>query len=142
VSVVEVSNSSGERQRIPFELAVLAALFLLTGISGLVGFVQEFLNHNINVDPSLLGIPIGIGLLRFRRGWRWLALFCIALDFVVMVAFVVFGGPPQVLVLGRPIPLPAQAVVALEAATLLVLAWAFLALARRKVAVLFRPQSR
>lgn len=62
------------RQRLPVSLVVLAILFILGGISSVIEVFVSLMRNHININFGVLGIFIGIGLLRLRRVWRTCAL--------------------------------------------------------------------
>ena len=61
-------------QDTPISLKVVAVLFILGGISAVIEVVVSLMNGHININLGVLGIFIGLGLLRFRQGWRTCAL--------------------------------------------------------------------
>lgn len=68
------------------DLRIVSWLFIISGVSCLVAplFTSRF-----EIGTGLLGIPAGIGLLRFRRGWRTFALLSISLGFAALLVIVV-----------------------------------------------------
>jgi hypothetical protein len=59
---------------IPTSLKVVAILFVLGGAFSLVEVVVSLMHGNVNMNFGVLGLFIGPGLLRLRRGWRTCAL--------------------------------------------------------------------
>ncbi len=82
---------------LPLALKIVAVLFILGGISTAIEIVLSLMMGHININFGLLGIFIGIGLLRRSNGWRacalvftWLAL---ALVPIVGLLFLAHSGP-------------------------------------------------
>jgi hypothetical protein len=71
---------------------IVAVLFLLTGITAIGEAIRT---KKIEILPGVFGAPIGIGLLRYRNGWRIAALVCLwitmAICAVVGVAALITG---------------------------------------------------
>lgn len=68
------SMDSNQRRHLPLSLRVVAILFILGGISSLIEVIVSMMRSHININFGVLGIFIGIGLYRLRRGWRTCAL--------------------------------------------------------------------
>ena len=62
------------QQRLPASLSVVAILTILGGISSVINVVGSLIHGYLNIDFGILGIFIGIGLLRLSQGWRTCAL--------------------------------------------------------------------
>jgi hypothetical protein len=65
------------------DLRIVAWIFIISGIGCLVA---PFVTGRIEIGTGLLGIPAGIGLLRFRAGWRIFALITLWAGFAVLLA--------------------------------------------------------
>jgi tRNA A-37 threonylcarbamoyl transferase component Bud32 len=70
--------------RYPRSLMIVAALFVLVGCAEAYKFASDDYGH----VPGMLGIPIGIGLLRRRPGWRKAALASIWLCLAALVPWI------------------------------------------------------
>ena len=64
------------------DLRIVSWLFIISGVGSLVA---PFVTGRIEIGTGLLGIPVGIGLLRFRPMWRTFALVIIWLGFAALV---------------------------------------------------------
>ena len=62
------------------DVRIVASLFILEGLLAAFSAVRE---HRIELNAGLLWIPAGIGLLRFRSGWRTFALVSIWLTMII-----------------------------------------------------------
>ena len=79
-----------ENQSIPTALQVVAILFLLGGISSVIGMVIRLVSGSVYIDFGFLGIPTYFGLRRLSLGWRTFALVCIWLALIACpIAFVI-----------------------------------------------------
>ena len=66
----------GPTRKLSIALRVIAALFILAGISSAIRMIVAFSQDETYVDPGVLGIFIGAGLLRLRPAWRvWAVVF-------------------------------------------------------------------
>lgn len=86
-----------QHQPAPLSLKIVAALFILGGISSIVDVITSLTQGNLNLNLGVLGLLVGIGLLRFSRGWRtcalvflWIAL--IGLPLVALVFLFLAGA--------------------------------------------------
>jgi hypothetical protein len=85
-----------EDRQLPVSLKVVAVLFILSGINAIIEIIVALANGTININFGVLGIFIGIGIFRLRRGWRtcglvflWIAL--IAIPILTVLMFSVSG---------------------------------------------------
>jgi hypothetical protein len=83
------------RTRIPTQLKLVAWIFILGGISAAIEILIEASNGRANLNFGILGVFIGIGLLRLRPGWRTLALFflVITLAFIPVLSVLALSTP-------------------------------------------------
>ena len=66
----------------PASLMIVAFLFIVSGIAS-VWEVSSALSHGrVNINFGILALFVGIGLLRFKRGWRTCALGIVWLSFL------------------------------------------------------------
>ena len=89
----------------PFALKVVAWLFILMGIFAVIQIVAMLMHNHVDLNFGVLGLWIGPGLLRHRRGWRtcalvflWIGLIGIPLFMLLSLGrssldFKVFGIP-------------------------------------------------
>jgi hypothetical protein len=59
----------GQKQA-PLALKVVAAFFILSGVLAALEILISLTHQIINFNFGALGIFVGLGLLRFRCGWR------------------------------------------------------------------------
>ena len=114
------------------DVRIVSWLFMISGIACLVALV---LTGRIEIGAGLLGIPAGIGLLRFRPGWRVFALITLWLGFAVFLAgtaALLFSQHVSVSLLGwRP---ESKAVLAaILVAAFLITLWQYRVLTRAEV---------
>jgi hypothetical protein len=58
----------------PRSLKIVAALFIIGGITSIIDAIIGLTQGALNFNFGALGLFVGIGLLRFSRGWRTCAL--------------------------------------------------------------------
>jgi hypothetical protein len=75
--------SAVKSSRRPWSLIVVAVLFILTGCVAAWDIGSNIHNHVYSADISLLGLSVGIGLLRLRPRWRVAALIMIWMPFIL-----------------------------------------------------------
>jgi len=61
-------------QSAPTSLKIVAGLFILYGVCSAVDVVVSLVLGNLTINLNVLAFFIGLGLLRFSRGWRTCAL--------------------------------------------------------------------
>ena len=134
------------QEQAPLALKIVAALFIIGGIFAALEVLVSLARNRISLNFGVLGIFIGLGLLRFRRGWRTCALVFtwIALVFVPVFALLVLGGahPIHVKLFGQRVgsTSPGTALFLAVAAFALAL-WQYRVLTRRDVVQLFNEQA-
>lgn len=83
--------------QLPRSLRVLAWITILIGVSAALDIVIAPLFGAMHLNPAVLQLPAGIGLLRRSRGWRTFQLVCIWLGYVGfalgLVGIAVRGDP-------------------------------------------------
>src|SRR5688572_11216849 len=77
----------------PVTVKVVAALFILTGLSSALDVLIRLTQGSLFLNFGVLGLFIGIGLLRRSRGWRtcalvflWIAMIGLPLAAVLLLA--------------------------------------------------------
>jgi hypothetical protein len=127
------------RTRIPIPLKLVGWIFILGGISAAIEILIDASNGRTNLNFGVLGVFIGIGLLRLRTGWRTLAL-------VLLVIALVFIPILSVLALSTPGNLSfnifGQKVAALSPPMFLILLAVFFVFTFWQFRVLLRPDVR
>ena len=81
-SEIRVTPAASGSSRRPWSLMVVAGLFMLTGCSAAWDIGSGLHKHIYSFNFGLLGLSVGIGLLRLRHGWRVAALIMIWLPFI------------------------------------------------------------
>jgi hypothetical protein len=129
-------------KRAPTALKVVAVIFILVGCDSALDILISLSQSRISVNFGVLGIFIGIGLLRFRRAWRTCALVFIwlALIGIPIICLLILDGPGPFVVrlFGEPVG-PAEPEIALLFAAILfaLSVWQYKVLKRADVARLF-----
>ena len=131
-----------QQQSAPLSLKIVAALFILGGISSIIEVIISLTQGRLSFNFGVLGVVIGIGLLRFSRAWRtcalvflWIALISLPL---VALAFLFLAGAVNYTIFWQEIG-PASRVIGVVLATLLfaVALWEFRVLTRPDIRKLF-----
>ena len=76
---------------IPLSLKVVAVLFIISGIFSVIDIVVALMDDRININFGVLGLFVGPGLLRLRRGWRTCGLVFLWIGFIVAPIVFVIG---------------------------------------------------
>ena len=121
-------------------------LFIISGIFAALEVLVSLTRGSINLNFVVLGIFIGLGLLRFRRGWRTCALVFtwIGLVLVPVFALLVLGGahPIHVKLFGQRVGSTSPGTALFIAVTFFaVVLWQYRVLTRRDVVQLFHEQA-
>ena len=93
-----------EKPTLPSSIKAAAGVFLLIGVGALVEIVIAATAGRVSPNVWVVGVPIGIGLLRLSRGWRTCALIFLWLTFfaILLVAgLLALAGPRDVLIYGH-----------------------------------------
>ena len=132
-----------DKPQLPLSLKVVAVLFILGGISSIIEVALDLTQGHINLNFGVLGLFIGLGLLRLSPGWRTCALVFtwLGLLFAPIVALVMFNhaGPLDLKFFGQKI-----GTAGIEFGLLICVAlflyslWQYRVLTRRDVKLLFR----
>jgi len=135
-------------------LRTVAGLFLFAGIWSLLDMLFSNGFHNVSIEPSAFGLPIGLGLLNRREFCRQSALTGLLASFIWLLvgiglmfgkAFGLFGQTNLVAkVLGQPVDNHFGAVLAFLffAAQVILTPWMFLILSRGLVRADFATKAR
>lgn len=96
-----------ETKPIPTSLKIVAILFIVGGIFAVIEVIVSLMNNRISINFGVLGLFIGPGLLRLRRGWRtcalvfiWIALIGVP---IIALLFLVVQGPLDFKIFGQPV---------------------------------------
>lgn len=128
--------------QILISLRIVAVLFILGGISAIIEILVSLTHGNINLNFGVLGLFIGIGLLRLRRGWRtcglvftWLGLVGVPL---IALFFLGHSGPLDFKIFGQEVGhAPKEFGLVLCVALFALLVWQYRVLTRPDVRELF-----
>lgn len=89
----------------PLALTIVAVVFLLGGVLSLIETITSLKFGHISINFGVIGIFIGVGLFRLRRGWRTCALVFIWIGLVglpiVGFQFLHYSGPLNFGIYGR-----------------------------------------
>jgi hypothetical protein len=103
----------------PIALKVVAWLFIIFGVLAVLEIVAALFAGRVSLNVGVLGIFVGRGILRLRRGWRtcalvllWLCMIIVSVVAVMILAgagkMTLFGtrvGRHEALVFGLPLTL-------------------------------------
>lgn len=78
-------ESPRETRRLPFALLLVASVFIVCGVASLWQMVAGLWDHQYHLNPGVLCLPIGIGLLRYRPWWRIAALASVWIYLAVLI---------------------------------------------------------
>ena len=131
-----------QHQSAPLSLKLVAALFILGGISSIIDVIICLTQGTIFLNIGVLGLFIGIGLLRFSRCWRtcalaflWIALIGLPL---AALAFLFLEGAVDYTLFGRRMGEAPRVVGVTLAAALFALAlWQYRVLTRPDIRKVF-----
>jgi hypothetical protein len=123
-------------------LKIVAALFIVGGVSSIIDVIIRLTQGTIFLNFGVLGLFIGIGLLRFSRGWRtcalvflWIALIGLPL---VALALLCFEGPVDYTLFGQKVgEAPRVVGVTLAAGMFAIALWQYWVLTRPDIRKLF-----
>jgi cytochrome c oxidase subunit IV len=132
-----------DTQPIPTSLKVVAALFILSGISSLIEIIVSLLNGQLSLNFGVLGLFIGRGLLRLGPTSRTWALvftwFALVITPVAALIFLNNAGPLDFKLFGINLgQVPQAAGVIAAVAFFLVVLWQYRVLTRPDIRALFR----
>jgi hypothetical protein len=126
-------------------LKIVAALFIISGIAAALEVLISLTRSRISLNFGILGIFIGLGLHRFRHGWRTCALVLTWLGLLLLPVFAVLvlagARPLYVKLLGQRVGYTSPGVALLLSAAVFALSlWQYRVLTRRDVVQLFNEQ--
>ena len=136
-------NAVQQREKIAHTaLKVVAVLFILSGISSLIGVIVALTQSRLSINFGVLGLFIGPGLLRLSPAWRtwalvftWLALVGAPLG---VLLFLATPGSLDFKLFGQTVgQLSKTVAVGLAAVTFLIALWQYWVLTRPDVRELF-----
>jgi len=138
-----VATRASESPSIPVSLKVVAWIFIIGGVLACIEIVVALLHEHININFGVLGLFIGPGLLKLRRGWRTCALvyLVIALIAIPIITLLSLGAPASgfhISVFGQPLSrAPMELVLVIAIGAFLLGVWALWVLTRPEIRALF-----
>ncbi|MBC8094760.1 MAG: protein kinase [Akkermansiaceae bacterium] len=84
----QTETNRGENSKVPWRLIVVAVLFFISGLRPVWELGKQIAGGSFQLSLGLLGIPIGVGLLRLRPWWRK----AVVAYLLFMVAFLFVAG--------------------------------------------------
>ena len=131
-----------QNQSAPISLRIVAALFILGGISSIIDVIVSLAQRTLPLNFGVLGLFVGIGLLRFSRAWRTCALVFLWLAFIVLplvaLVFLFVAGSVNYTIFWQKIGSGSRAIgVALAALVFAVALWQYRVLTRPDIRKLF-----
>jgi hypothetical protein len=134
------------QKQAPAALKVVAVLFIISGVLAVLEILVSLTRNHINFNFGVLGIFIGLGLLRFRRGWRTCALVFIwlMLIFIPVFGIMVLAGtrPIHLKLFGQQMGYASATFAFFVATVLFALAvWQYRVLTRPDVVQLFEDNA-
>jgi len=125
----------------PFSLVVVASLSMLGGVLSAIDMVTSLTHGLLPINFGVLGILVGVGLLRYHRLWRTVALVFtwIAIDgaLVVTIAVLVLDKPFNYHFFNRSGEVPTWVAIPLVVAAFLIAVWQYWVLTRPHIKQLF-----
>jgi hypothetical protein len=116
---------------------------VLSGLSAVIEIIISYAHDHLSINPGILGLFIGPGLLRLRRGWRTLALVflwlaMISAPLLAGLLLAVPGPPAQFKLFGQTVGnFPVPLAVGFVAGAFLLSFWQYRVLTRPDVRALF-----
>lgn len=131
-----------QQQAAPISLKVVAVLFFLVGLFSAIDVLIRLTQGSLFLNLGVLGLFIGVGLMRYSRGWRTCALVFLWLAMIgfplIGVAMLVVDQPPEYTVSGRKMgEAPKAAGVAVAVVGFALALWQYWVLTRPPVRRLF-----
>ena len=129
-------------KRLPGALKIVAALFVIGGILAVIEVVVSLMRNRLSLNFGVLGLFIGVGLLRLRRGWRtcavvflWFGLILLPIVFLLGLLGVI---PAYLQIFGvRVARVPGWTVSAAAIPFFLLVLWQYRVLVRPDIRSLF-----
>ena len=138
-----VTTRVSESPSIPVSLKVVAWFFIVGGVLACIEIVVALMSGHININFGILGLFIGPGLLKLRRGWRTCALvyLVVALIAIPIITVLSLGAPASgfhISVFGQPLSrAPMELVLVIATGAFLLSVWVLWVLTRPQIRALF-----
>ena len=105
--LVRYNNDEKMNKQIPGSLKIVAWLFLFSGVTAVIEVLVGLMNSQLHLNLGVLGIFVGIGLLRLREVWRICGLVIIWIGIISMPIIVLLllshSGPLDLKVFGQKV---------------------------------------
>ena len=137
-----MAGDVSKSQRMPASLVVVAALFLIGGISAVIEVIVSLTRDHLSINFGVLGLFIGFGLLRLSPGWRTCGLFLLWITMIgtPLLGMLMLASPGQLrlTVFGQQAgEAPMELGLLLLLVLFLLALWQYRVLTRRDVRALF-----
>jgi hypothetical protein len=76
-----------QKRTLPPDLKIVAYLFVIFGLLAVCEVIVSLFARRLSLNLGVLQLPIGIGILNLRRGWRTCALVFLALGLMFVPVF-------------------------------------------------------
>jgi len=134
-----------QKRTVPLSLRIFAFLMVLEGATEIVRTVASLLFDRFYLNLTVLNVWAGLGLLRFRRGWRTLVLFQLWIVFIAAGMFagaLLADGPSMTLSFfwGKATTMSDTVAWLLIVGALVLAAWGYWVLTRPQTRALFYRQ--
>ena len=105
--LVRYNNDEKMNKQIPGSLKIVAWLFLFSGVTAVIEVLVGLMNSQLHLNLGVLGIFVGIGLLRLREVWRICGLVIIWIGIIsmpiIVLLFLSHSGPLDLNVFGQKV---------------------------------------
>lgn len=127
---------------LPLSLKIVAYLSILGGIFAVIQVISDLMESHININFGVLGIPIGIGLLKLRLGWRTCALVSTWIGLIGFPIFILlvlnYSGPVDLRIFGQNVGQTSKWAGVISGVTAFFFClWQYMVLTRKDVKILF-----
>jgi hypothetical protein len=119
---------------LPAALVVVAWLFIGFGVWTIILMVAEWTHNGMSFNLMCLGVFVGPGLLRLKRGWRIVALVLLWMTIIgqpLLLLAMLGGAPYRFHLLGRPATVTESVII--QSVTYVGAIWCYLILIRRDI---------
>ena len=141
VSVTPGPITSG-KPNIPLSLKIVACLFIIGGILAGIEIITALIKGRVSLSLGVIGLFVGYGLLKLRRGWRTCALVFLWILFIGIPIISMFyitqpSSGFNVQMLGEPLSRNPIFILLLNIFCFLPLLWSYRVLTRPDIKSLF-----
>jgi len=79
------------KESVPWDLTILALLFLLLGAAAAIGMVKDWISGQVHIDLNAMDILAAFGLWNLSRGWRTYTLVIVWMSVIICPIGLVLG---------------------------------------------------